>query len=270
MPELPEVETTRAGIEPALVGQRILRLLVRERRLRIAVPEALEERLAGQTVRAVRRRGKFLLIEVERGAAIVHLGMSGSLRVLPAERPAGRHDHVDLCLEDGRVLRYADPRRFGCWLWQPEGTVHPALAALGPEPFDPGFDASYLWRRGRGRRAAIKVLIMDPAVVVGVGNIYAQEALFGAGIRPDRPAGGLSMARCGRLVEAIRERLAHAIRRGGTTLRDFLAPDGQPGYFEQELFVYGRAGQPCRVCGRRLEGTRIGGRATAWCPRCQR
>lgn len=168
------------------------------------------------------------------------------------------------------MLRYNDPRRFGCWLWQPAETLHPTLAVLGPEPFDPAFDADYLRRRSRGRRMAVKTLIMDPRVVVGVGNIYAQEALFAAGIRPDHPAGRLSRARCARLVEAIRERLRTAIRRGGTTIRDFLAPDGRPGYFEQELAVYGRVGQPCRVCRSTLVGMRIGGRSTVWCPRCQR
>ncbi|GIX32136.1 MAG: formamidopyrimidine-DNA glycosylase [Lysobacterales bacterium] len=270
MPELPEVETTRAGIEPFLRGRRIERLLVRERRLRVPVPEELPEVLAGQRVQAVGRRGKYLLIEVERGAAIVHLGMSGTLRLYPEAAPAGAHDHLDLMLEGGIVLRFTDPRRFGCWLWQPQGTLHPALAALGPEPFDPVFDGAYLWRRSRGRIAPIKSLIMDPHIVVGVGNIYAQEALFCAGIRPQRSAGQISLARLERLVAAIRERLSYAIRRGGTTLRDFLAPDGKPGYFEQELFVYGRGGEPCRICGTTLKAMRIAGRMTAWCPRCQR
>lgn len=270
MPELPEVETTRRGIEPHLLGRRIRVVTLRRPDLRWPIPSEIEQLLPGQTVLAVRRRAKYLLLDTDPGSALLHLGMSGSLRVLDAQTPVGRHDHVDLQLEGGRLLRFNDPRRFGCLLWQPAGEVHPLLAGLGPEPLDEGFDGAWLHARSRGLRASVKTFLMDQSVVVGVGNIYAAESLFEAGIAPQRAAGRVSLARYEQLAAAVRRILGHAITRGGTTLRDFLAPDGAPGYFEQELLVYGRAGQPCRRCGQSLRHAVLGQRTTVWCPRCQR
>lgn len=270
MPELPEVETTRRGIAPHVTGAKVARVVTRVPALRWPIPPALAAELPGQRISAVRRRAKYLLIDAGTGSVLVHLGMSGVLRVLPAGLAAGRHDHADLELEGGRMLRLSDPRRFGSLLWQPAGEVHPLLAGLGPEPLDDDFDGDRLWRVSRGRAVAVKSFIMDQAVVVGVGNIYAAEALFRAGIHPLRAAGRVSRARYAALAGAIRDILSHAIARGGTTLRDFLDPDGAPGYFEQELAVYGRAGAPCRHCGRALRGLRLGSRATCYCPACQR
>lgn len=270
MPELPEVETTRRGIAPHLVGRRIEALTVRNRALRWPVSRALPGRVRGQRVEGVRRRAKYLLIGTEPGELIVHLGMSGSLRVLGRGTAPRAHDHVDLELDSGQVLRFNDPRRFGCWLWQPRGRTHAVLAGLGPEPLEEGFDGDLLWKLAQGRRAPVKNFLMDQRVVVGVGNIYAAEALFRAGIDPRRAAGRVSRERYAALADAVRAILAHAIERGGTTLRDFLAPDGEPGYFEQELLAYGRGGEPCRQCGTPLRELAIGQRASVWCPRCQR
>lgn len=270
MPELPEVETTRRGIEPHLVGQRVDRVLVRDRRLRWPVPEDLDVRLSGQRIEAVERRAKYLLIKAETGTLIVHLGMSGSLRLVNAAQPVGKHDHVDILLESGQALRYTDPRRFGAMLWSEEPLAHVLLASLGPEPLGGDFDGDRLYRLSRGRSMAVKPFIMDNAVVVGVGNIYASEALFAAGIDPRRPAGSISRARYLKLGEEIRRILAMAIERGGTTLRDFVGGDGKPGYFQQELFVYGRAGEFCKSCGSTLREIRVGQRASVYCSRCQR
>ncbi|WP_312955573.1 bifunctional DNA-formamidopyrimidine glycosylase/DNA-(apurinic or apyrimidinic site) lyase [Pseudomonas songnenensis] len=270
MPELPEVETTRRGIEPHLVGQRVDRVLVRDRRLRWPVPDDLDVRLSGQRIEAVERRAKYLLIKAETGTLIVHLGMSGSLRLVDATQPVGKHDHVDILLESGQALRYTDPRRFGAMLWSEEPLAHVLLASLGPEPLGEDFDGDRLYRLSRGRSMAVKPFIMDNAVVVGVGNIYASEALFAAGIDPRRPAGSISRARYLKLGEEIRRILAMAIERGGTTLRDFVGGDGKPGYFQQELFVYGRAGEFCKSCGSTLREIRLGQRASVYCSRCQR
>jgi formamidopyrimidine-DNA glycosylase len=270
MPELPEVETTRRGLAPHLEGRRVTSVLLRRPDLRWPIPDAVRERLPGQRIQAVRRRAKYLLADTDAGSALLHLGMSGMLRVLPPDTPVGPHDHVDIGLDSGRVLRFTDPRRFGSLLWQPPGEVHPLLAGLGPEPLDPAFDGAHLARLAQGRRAPVKTFLMDQAVVVGVGNIYAAEALFQAGIDPRRAAGRVSDARFEALAAAVKAILAHAITRGGTTLRDFLNPDGAPGYFEQELWVYGRAGEPCKRCGRTLKGAVIGQRASTWCPACQR
>ncbi len=270
MPELPEVETTRNGIAPHLVGRRVRALAIRQPRLRWPIDADLVERLPGQRIETVERRAKYLLVHTAAGSALAHLGMSGSLRVLAPEVPAGKHDHYDWQLDSGRILRYTDPRRFGCLLWQAAGTLHPLLAGLGPEPLSDDFDGDRLWALSRGRRAPVKTFIMDQAVVVGVGNIYAAEALFAAGIHPKRAAGAVSRERYARLAEAIRRILLHAITRGGTTLRDFISPDGAPGYFEQELFVYGRGGEPCRVCAAPIRVSTLGQRSTFHCPRCQR
>lgn len=270
MPELPEVETTRRGIAPSLVGRRVTRVVLRERRLRWPVPAGFERQLQGRRITAVERRAKYLLVRTDGGTLLAHLGMSGSLRVLSRELPPRPHDHVDLVLDSGRVLRFNDPRRFGSLHWiDGDVATHPLLAGLGPEPLEPGFDGEHLWRRARGRRVAIKPFIMNAQVVVGVGNIYASEALFRAGIRPTAPAGRLSRARMERLAQAIRAVLGEAIRVGGTTLRDYVAPDGAPGYFRQQLFVYERAGEACRRCGAPIRQRVLGQRSTYWCPACQ-
>ncbi len=269
MPELPEVETTRRGIAPHLVGRRIDAVIVRQAHLRWPVPRQLRERLPGQRVDAVERRAKYLLVHTQAGSALLHLGMSGSLRVLAGDIAPGVHDHVDWRLDSGRILRYTDPRRFGCQLWQVPGAQHKLLAGLGPEPLGGEFDGDYLWRKSRGRAAPVKTWLMDQKIVVGVGNIYAAEALFAARIHPARAAGSLSRARYARLALEVKRILEYAITRGGTTLRDFISPDGAPGYFEQELFVYGRAGQPCKVCGTPIRAITLGQRSTFYCPRCQ-
>jgi formamidopyrimidine-DNA glycosylase len=271
MPELPEVETTRRGIEPWLVGRRIERLIVREWRLRWRVPRALPARLAGTTIRAVGRRAKYLLIRTDAGTMIWHLGMSGSLRVLDAEAPPFAHDHVDLVLDSRRCLRFNDPRRFGCLLFTTDPPErHALLARLAAEPLSDEFDAGLLWQRARGRRASIKAFIMDSRMVVGVGNIYASEALFRAGIRPGLAASRISRARMAALVAAIRAVLQEAIEVGGTTLRDYVDPAGMPGYFGRRLFVYERRGKPCRRCRTPIRQFTQGSRSTYWCPNCQR
>jgi formamidopyrimidine-DNA glycosylase len=270
MPELPEVETTRRGIAPSLEGRRIARVVVRERRLRWPVPRGLEKTLAGRRVTGVRRRAKYLLIDTDGGTLIAHLGMSGSLRVLGRAAPVMAHDHVDFVLDSGRILRFNDPRRFGCLLWTAnDPDSHPLLADLGPEPLEPGFDGDFLWHKARGRRVAVKLFIMNAQVVVGVGNIYASEALFRAGIRPGTQARRVSRARMAALAASIREVLSEAITVGGTTLRDYVNPDGLPGYFRQRLFVYERADEPCRRCGTPVRHLVQGQRSTYWCPICQ-
>jgi formamidopyrimidine-DNA glycosylase len=270
MPELPEVETTRRGLAPHLDGRRITAVTLRRPDLRWPIPGEVSRLLPGEPITGLRRRAKYLLLDTAPGSALLHLGMSGSLRVLAADTPVTAHDHVDLALDSGRVLRFNDPRRFGCLLWQPAGTTHALLQGLGPEPLSAGFDGGYLHALSRGRKASVKTFLMDQAVVVGVGNIYAAESLFRAGIAPGRAAGRVSRAQYDGLARAVKDILQHAIRRGGTTLRDFISPDGAPGYFEQELFVYGREGEPCKVCGAPLRGRRLGNRATAWCRSCQR
>lgn len=270
MPELPEVETTRRGIEPHLVGRRVERVVLRRPDLRWPIPDVLSAAIQGEVSLAVRRRAKYLLLDFAPGSALLHLGMSGSLRILPADTPIRAHDHVDFELDDKHVVRFNDPRRFGALLWQPAGTVHPLLANLGPEPLSENFDGAWLYARSRGRKASIKTFLMDQAIVVGVGNIYAAEALFAAGIAPTRAAGSVSLARYVRLADEVKRILGHAIQRGGTTLRDFISPDGSAGYFAQELSVYGREGEKCLHCGSELKHARIGQRASVWCPKCQR
>jgi len=269
MPELPEVETTRRGIEPYLVGQRVNRVLVRERRLRWPIPDDLDVRLSGQCIQAVKRRAKYLLIEAEVGTLIGHLGMSGSLCLVESGSPAAKHAHVDIELSSGLALRYTDPRRFGALLWTLDSAQHPLLAKLGPEPLSDDFSGEHLYRLSRGRQTAIKPFIMDNAVVVGVGNIYASEALFAAKIDPRRAAGSIARARYLRLGTHIQQILQQAINKGGSSLRDFVGADGKPGYFQQELWVYGRSGLPCKVCGRALRETRLGQRSSVWCGHCQ-
>ena len=275
MPELPEVETTRRGLLPHVAGRRIEHVLLRRADLRWPIPREVEELLPEQRIEGIRRRAKYLLLDTAAGSALLHLGMSGSLRVLADDTPVRAHDHVDISLDSGRVLRFNDPRRFGCLLWQAPGTTHALLAGLGPEPLSDGFDGAafdgdYLFARSRGRTAPVKTFLMDQAVVVGVGNIYAAEALFQAGVSPLRAAGKVSRERYAALADAVKAILAHAITRGGTTLRDFISPDGAPGYFEQELSAYGRGGAPCPRCGRAMKQAAIGQRTTVWCTRCQR
>ncbi len=271
MPELPEVETTRRGIEPHLRGRRISRVVVRQPCLRWPIPADLGTRLEGRRITAVGRRAKYLLLRVAGGAALLHLGMSGSLRLVESGAPAGPHDHVDLELEEGLSLRLRDPRRFGCLLWAGGDPLrHPLLAGLGPEPWDEVFGGTYLHARAAGRRTAVKNLIMDGRVVVGVGNIYASEALFQAGILPSRAAGRIGQERYQRLADAIRQVLEEAVEAGGTTLRDFTDGEGRPGYFQRQLAVYGREGGPCPACGSTIRQRRIGQRSSYWCPRCQR
>jgi formamidopyrimidine-DNA glycosylase len=270
MPELPEVETTRRGIAPHVVGRRITGVVLRRPDLRWPIPPEISTLLPGQVVDDVERRAKYLLLRTRAGTALLHLGMTGVLRVLPADTPIGKHDHVDIAFDSGEVLRFTDPRRFGALLWQMPGETHELLEGIGPEPLTDAFDGDVLWRVSRGRTAAVKTFLMDNAVVVGVGNIYASEALFAAGIDPRKPAGKVSRARYARLATEVKRILAYAIERGGTTLRDFLAPDGAPGYFFQELYAYGRAGEPCKACGATIRVVTLGGRASFYCPACQR
>jgi len=271
MPELPEVETTRRGIEPHILKRKITGVTIREKKLRWPVPDSLPQALGGKTVRAVNRRAKYLLITVGSGTLLIHLGMSGSLRVVDKATPLQKHDHVDIGFTGGRILRFRDPRKFGCMLWlgsEPER--HPLLCDLGPEPLSGDFNGERLFLRSRKRKTAVKSFIMDGHQVVGVGNIYANEALFRAGIRPTREAGSISLARYTALSDAIKAVLGEAIEVGGTTLRDFLGSDGQPGYFRQSLSVYGRGGLPCAACGTMLKEVRLGQRATVYCGKCQR
>jgi len=270
VPELPEVETTRRGIAPWLEGARVEAVCIRDRRLRWPVPAALERALTGQIINAVERRAKYLLLRTAGGTALLHLGMSGSLRIVTAAEPASKHDHFDIRVQPGNILRFNDPRRFGCLLWADNDPLsHPLLAGLGPEPLDAGFDGRYLHNLGRGRRVAIKPFLMNAAIVVGVGNIYANEALFRAGIHPLRAAGRISKARMERLASAVRSVLEESIRYGGTTLRDFYGGDGRPGYFRHELRVYDRAGDPCPCCGRPVQHIVQAQRATYYCSACQ-
>ncbi|WP_434357306.1 bifunctional DNA-formamidopyrimidine glycosylase/DNA-(apurinic or apyrimidinic site) lyase [Parasalinivibrio latis] len=269
MPELPEVEVSRLGITPHIKGERVEKIIVRNPKLRWPVPENING-IEGQVIRAVERRAKYLMLVTDTGYAVVHLGMSGSLRVLPAMQPPGKHDHVDLVMASGAVLRYNDPRRFGAWLWQSGHGDHPVLGKLGPEPLSDAFNPDYLFAKAKGKRTATKSFIMDNAVVVGVGNIYANESLFTSGIHPAKPVGSLSAAEMELLVDEIKQVLARAIEQGGTTLKDFTNADGKPGYFAQELLVYGKAGKPCPVCGTELEQMKIGQRNTTFCPKCQK
>lgn len=271
MPELPEIETTRRGLSPLVVGQRVSHVEIRNRRLRWPVPEELSSHLPGQGVEKISRRAKYLLLHIDDGTIIVHLGMSGSLRVLPAATPPERHDHVDLVLTNGHCLRLRDPRRFSAVLWTLDDPLaHPLLANLGPEPLECNFDGPWLYKKSRRRRAAVKSFIMDGRVVAGVGNIYANEALFLAGIHPARSAGHISPGRYQALAQSLKKILADAINQGGTTLRDFVKSDGRPGYFRQQLKVYGKHGIACPRCGQALRQGVISQRSSFYCAHCQR
>ena len=270
MPELPEVETTRRGIRTALRGRRISAFVLRNHKLRWPVDRALAKILPGQCVLDVHRRAKYLLMELERGTLIAHLGMSGSLRVVPADTPWLKHDHYEIGLDRGRCLRFNDPRRFGSLHWVTGDPLeHPLLAGLGPEPLGRAFDGAYLAGRAQGRKVAVKPFLMDQRIVVGVGNIYASEALFRAGIHPRRAAGKVGRQRYERLAQGVKAVLGEAIRQGGTTLRDYVSADGTPGYYRQQLYVYERDGQPCRRCGTPIRKLAQGQRSTYFCPACQ-
>jgi formamidopyrimidine-DNA glycosylase len=276
MPELPEVETTRRGLAPLVERQRILCAVVRHRGLRQPVPRGLEQRLAGASVYALWRRGKYLLFSCEaanqeRGTLLVHLGMSGRLWLVDTDTPPEKHDHFDLVIDNGRVIRLRDPRRFGMVLWlKGDPLAHPLLDRIGPEPLTADFDGAVLHRATRSRSAAIKLVIMDGHVVAGVGNIYANEALFRAGIDPRTPAKRVSRARCDALAREIRAVLGEAIDAGGSSLRDYVGGDGMAGHFQNRFFVYGRGGEPCMRCGTAIRELRQGQRATCHCPQCQK
>lgn len=270
MPELPEVETSRRGIEPHVVGERIDSVVIRQRRLRWPISRQVDKFLPGNNVTSVGRRAKYLLLNTTGGTAIIHLGMSGSICIINTGTPAGVHDHFDIVFTGGKSLRFRDPRRFGSLHFSKDATRHKLLKDLGPEPLSAAFDAEYLWAKSRGRRVSIKQFIMNAAIVVGVGNIYASESLFKAGIHPRRAAGRISSLRYEALTVAIKNVLADAIKAGGTSLRDFYGGDGEPGYFQQELQVYGRDGEACRSCDTPISAIVQGQRSSFYCKYCQR
>lgn len=270
MPELPEVETTRKGIAPYVVGELVTDVITRERQLRWPIPTSLKRSLKNKTIRKLRRRAKYLLFYTDNGCMILHLGMSGSLRVVDNKQAPVKHDHVDIIFESGRVLRFRDPRKFGSILWTKDDPMgHKLIKHLGPEPLSADFQTDYLYSRSRKRTKAIKTFIMDSCIVVGVGNIYANEALYRAGIKPTLQAGKVSKARYEILIIEIKKVLSEAINKGGTTLRDFINGEGKPGYFKNELQVYDRAGKPCNYCETPIKMIRQGQRSTFYCTKCQ-
>ena len=267
MPELPEVETTLRGIEPYISAQQIVSLTVKQPALRWPVTAGIESIVSGQTLHRVVRRAKYLIFEMDHGSILVHLGMSGSLRIVNSSTSWRKHDHIEILMSNGYALRFHDPRRFGCWLWSAD--EHSQLSKLGPEPLSDKFNGDLLYQLSRKRKMAVKPFIMDSSVVVGVGNIYAAESLFRSGIRPDRAASRISIKRYQVLAKNVKQILATAIEQGGTTLRDFVNSDGEPGYFQQSLDVYGRGGEPCKVCQRTLKEIRLGQRSSVFCSNCQ-
>lgn len=270
MPELPEVETTKAGIIPVALNQAISSVIIRAPKLRWPIPQNLAKILSGQTVTAIERRGKYLLLNFATGTLIMHLGMSGRLRALTQQIPAQKHDHVDLCFHSGAILRYTDPRRFGAILWTTDPALeHKLLKDLGPEPLTNAFNGKYLWQQAQNKKIAVKNFIMDSKVVVGVGNIYASEALFAAKLDPRKSANQIALEQYTELAKHIKRILKLAITQGGTTLKDFFNTAGKPGYFSQQLQVYGRAGQPCILCNTPIQAVQIGQRNTFYCPHCQ-
>lgn len=271
MPELPEVETVCRGLRSLIIGQTITRLDARVDKLRWPIPQGMQSNLSGQTILAINRRAKYILIEVGTGVLLIHLGMSGVAKVVETTTPLQKHDHIDLVFANGTCLRMNDPRKFGAWLWW-DGPIeqHPRLRHLGPEPLADDFNAASLHQLAQGRRVAVKNFIMDQKVVVGVGNIYASEVLFRVGIDPLRPANQISLSRYTKLVSEIKVVLAEAIEQGGTTIRDFADAEGKPGYFVQKLMVYGREEQPCLTCKEPIRNRRIGGRSSFYCPKCQK
>ena len=269
MPELPEVETSRRGIEPHIIDTRVSRVLIRNRSLRWPVSRDVDRNLPGQTISSVTRRAKYLLINTKNGSAILHLGMSGSVFIVDRDTPARVHDHVDITFDSGKILRFRDPRRFGSLHWSKQALQHKLLKSLGPEPLDDYFDGDYLWAQSRGRSVSIKQFIMNAKIVVGVGNIYASESLFLAGINPKRTAGRVSRSRYQKLAAVIKDVLGKAIKAGGTTLRNFYGGDGKPGYFAQQLEVYGRDGEHCHYCNSMIGSIIQGQRSTFYCKQCQ-
>lgn len=270
MPELPEVETTCSGIRPHITDQMVSDVEIRQFSLRWPITENMAELMVGHKLNLVFRRGKYLLLEFSHGTALIHLGMSGSIRILSRDADPEKHDHFDIVFANGKILRYNDPRRFGAFLWAGEEPLqHKLIASLGVEPLDEVFNADYLYKASRNRKIAVKQFLMNAHLVVGVGNIYANESLFLAGIRPSRAANQISLKRYGRLVVIIKEVLAKAIKQGGTTLKDFSQVDGKPGYFAQSLLVYGRAGEPCFHCDSTLIEIRQSGRSSVFCKQCQ-
>lgn len=270
MPELPEVETSRRGISPSLQGRKIIAIKVRQPRLRFPVDNRLNELCKGQRIQAIKRRAKYLLFQLDQGHLIIHLGMSGHLRILSEDKAAEKHDHIDLIAENGSILRYCDPRRFGFWLYSEEKIEeHPLLCQLGPEPLSEAFHAGHLQSRALKRRIPVKTFLMDNHNVVGIGNIYANESLFLAGIHPLTPVNKLSSEDWETLTKAIKSTLEKAIKAGGTTLKDFRSHEGKPGYFQQQLLVYGRSQQPCYDCNTLIKEIKISGRHSAFCPVCQ-
>ncbi len=270
MPELPEVETTMRGISPHIEQQTIAKVVVRQYRLRWPILSNMQQVLQGKTIVDVERRAKYLLLKTQGGTLILHLGMSGHLRILINDHPPNKHDHVDIVFDNKKILRYTDPRRFGAFLWSEGNPYHHALLKdLGPEPLTQKFTGQYLWMRAQGRTVPIKSLLMDNKIVTGIGNIYATEALFVAGIYPAAPAKSLSVERLDSLVKSIKKILQCAIQRGGTTVKDFINSDGKPGYFANQLKAYGRAGLSCVICHNRLLSMQIGQRRTVYCKFCQ-
>lgn len=270
MPELPEVETTLRGILPHVEKQTILKVIVRERRFRLAVPANMSQILLGKMIIKVERRAKYLLFKMQEGAIIIHLGMSGHLRILTNDTPPLKHDHIDIVFQNKKILRFTDPRRFGAFIWvEGDPRNHSLLKNLGVEPLTRSFTGQYLWQHAHHRTVSIKSLLMDNKIVTGIGNIYAAEALFKAGIHPSAPINSLSIEHLEKLVKSIKQILRLAIKRGGTTLKDFINSDGKPGYFSNELKVYGRAGLPCVRCHTILQMMKMGQRSTVFCKRCQ-
>lgn len=270
MPELPEVETTLRGIKPHINHHKITSVIIRNRSLRWPIPATLKKNLTGQRLNNIKRRGKYLLLETDNGTAILHLGMSGSLRITSTSARPEKHDHVDIVFDNKKVLRFRDPRRFGCLLWTSKPVdQHKLIAVMGPEPLDNAFNGDYLYEKSRGKKCNVKSLIMDSRVVTGVGNIYASEALFAAGILPARQAGRISRERYKLLALAIKQVLNKSIEQGGTTLKDFTREDGQPGYFKQSLKVYDRAGLSCKTCGNTIKQKNLNQRSTYYCSHCQ-
>jgi len=271
MPELPEVETTRKGIAPYVIGETVKEVIIRERQLRWPIPTNLKRSLKKQLIRKLRRRAKYLLFYTDKGCMILHLGMSGNLRILDKNQPHEKHDHVDIIFESGHLLRFRDPRKFGSILWTKDDPLeHKLINHLGPEPLGENFDNEYLYKQSRKKTQAIKTFIMDSKIVVGVGNIYASEALFRAGIKPTQKAGKVTKIKFENLTTEIKNVLSEAIEKGGTTLRDFYNSDGNSGYFSQELNVYGREGEPCKKCNKKVKMIRLGQRSTFYCSNCQK
>ena len=270
MPELPEVETTRRGLARHVVGKKITDVIVRDRRLRRPVPKQLRSKLTGRSLRKLSRRAKYLIFHFDTGTMILHLGMTGSLRILTGDQPAAKHDHVDFVFGNKTCLRFRDPRRFGCILWTKDDPLHHELLRnLGPEPLGAEFTGNYLFAKSRKRTQSIKTFLMDSRILAGVGNIYANEALFAAGIHPGKKAGRITREQCAKLAAAIKNVLKRAIAKGGTTLRDYVNGQGEPGYFRLELKVYDRAGEPCSRCGTLIKTQRHGQRSSFYCPKCQ-